>query len=319
MPGSLMPGSLVPDALTHDALFYGTDEQFVAALGPFLRDGLARGDAAVAAVTRPNIGLLRDALGTDADDVSFIDRDEWYERPTATVAGWRRLLAGATGRGHGYVRIIGEVAFGPAERHPSWTRYEAVLNRVFADAPAWIVCPYDARALPPEVLADARRTHPVVSHSGRQASDRYLAPEALLRAVREPVPDADGPPVLTLPVTVPVTAVRHAVRAAVEAGGWLSVDRLDDLLFAVTELAGNTLRHGAGRRELRLWASPGAVVCEVTDEGPGPADPLVGYLPPAETVSGGRGLWAAQQVCDGLSLEHRAGLTRARFAVRSGR
>src|SRR3989337_563891 len=98
---------LLPAPLTHDAMFYGSDEEFVSALVPFVRTGLEHGDAVVAAITRSNIALLRDALGADAPTVAFIDRDEWYKRPAITVAGWQRLLAQATARGHRRQRLIG--------------------------------------------------------------------------------------------------------------------------------------------------------------------------------------------------------------------
>jgi anti-sigma regulatory factor (Ser/Thr protein kinase) len=305
--------------LTHDALYYAGDDEFVAGLVPFLRDGLARGEAAAAAVTRPHIDLLREALGGDAGAVWFVDRDEWYQRPTGTIAGWRRVLADANSRGHSYVRIVGEVGFGPSDRHPTWIRYESAVNRVFAQAPAWIVCPYDTRRLPPSVLADARRTHPVVADPRRRPSDRYLPPEVLLRSVPEPMPPVTGPPVLELRLMLDdtVTSARHTVDNAVATGGWLGPGRLDDLLLALTEVAGNSVRYGAGRRQLRLWAPGWGVVCEVADEGPGPANPLVGYCPPEDLPERGQGLWIAQQVCDRLSIEHRDGVTRVRFTIRS--
>jgi anti-sigma regulatory factor (Ser/Thr protein kinase) len=58
-------------------------------------------------------------------------------------------------------------------------------------------------------------------------------------------------------------------------------------------------------------------VCEVVDEGPGPADPLVGYRPPEDLPEHGQGLWIVQQLCDRLSIEHRDGVTRVRFTIRS--
>lgn len=56
-----------------------------------------------------------------------------------------------------------------------WKRYESVLNVAFATSSAWIVCPYDARELPAEVVADAERTHPA----------RLTGCEALRAAVSE--------------------------------------------------------------------------------------------------------------------------------------
>jgi len=301
--------------LAHDAMFYDSDREFASALTPFVRDGLAGDDAVVAAVTVANAGVLRDALGKDASAVSFIDRDEWYQRPASTVAGWQRLLQEATSRGHRHVRLIGEVGFGAEDRHPTWTRYESALNRVFADVPAWIVCPYDSRELPATVLDDAKRTHPTVFGPGRPASAGFLSPEQLLLLVPEPLPPVAGPPMLDLPITDEVAAARNAVRDLLAARGWAGTERGDDLMLAMSESVTNGIRHGRGRRRLRVWVDGDTVTCEVTDEGSGPADPLAGYRPPAQLVTGGRGLWITQQICDAAGIEHRDGTTAARFAI----
>ncbi len=302
--------------LTHDALFYNSDEDFVAALVPFVRDGLRRGQAVTAAVTLANIALLRDALGADAAAVSFIDRDEWYKRPASTVAGWQRLLADAIARGHLYMRLIGEVGFGADERHPTWTRYEAALNQVFAQAPAWIVCPYDTRALPAALLGDARRTHPtVMSHPERRDSDCYLPTEHFLRTVPEPMPPVSGPPALTMELKDDVAVARHSLATLMSAYGWSGLHRGDDLMLAMSEIAANSIRHGQAPCYLRIWVHERTVTCEVRDNGAGPGDPLLGYRPPAQELTGGRGLWIAQQLCDALAINHCDATTVVRFAV----
>jgi anti-sigma regulatory factor (Ser/Thr protein kinase) len=308
-----------PVQLSHDALVYGSDEEFTGVLVPFIREGLDQDQPVTAAVTGRNIALLRDALGADADAVTFIDRDGWYLRPASTIAGWLGVLAKATAAGRESLRLIGEVGFGPAGRHRVWTRYEAAVNRVFAAAPALIICPYDTRALPAGVIADARRTHPTVRDPARHGSDAYVAAEDFLRAVPEPVPVMSGPPSLQLMIDGDVAAARHAVAGHLAAAGRAGWDRLDDLLLAVTELAANAVRHGRGRRELRLWITGEAVVGEVTDEGGGPGDPLLGYRPPAPQVLGGQGLWLVRQLCDQLSLDTGGGKTRARFAMDTSR
>ncbi len=303
--------------LTHDAMFYGSDQEFVTALVPFVRDGLGLGHAVAAAVTRSNIALLHDALGPDAAAVTFIDRDSWYERPAATVAGWQRTLSAATRRGHRYVRLIGEVGFGPDARHPTWHRYEAALNEVFAQAPAWIVCPYDTRALPATLLADARRTHPTVmaAPDRRRDSDAYLPAEQFLSAVPEPMPPVSGPPALTLDIAGEVSVARRALSALLSGHGWSAQERGDDLLVAVSEIVANSIRHGRGRRELRVWVHGPTVTCEVGDDGPGLADALIGYRPPAGAVAGGRGLWITEHLCDALAIGRYDGRTVVRFAV----
>jgi anti-sigma regulatory factor (Ser/Thr protein kinase) len=301
--------------LTHDALFYGSDDEFVATLVPFIRDGLAHDQAVAAAVTPANTGLLHDALGTDASGVTFIDRDGWYQRPATTVAGWHRLLADAAGRGIPEIRLIGEVGFGAGERVPTWTRYEAALNSVFSDAPAWIVCPYDTRTLPPAVITDAHRTHPAVVKGSRRDSDSYLPTEEFLRLVPEPMPSAAGPPALTMTLGDTVAPARRALRHAIMASSWSISDRVDDLVLAVSEIVANSICHGRGLRELRVWIAERAVVCEVADEGTGPSDPLAGFRPPDETSTRGRGLWMAHQLCDAFAVDRGEETTRIRLAI----
>jgi anti-sigma regulatory factor (Ser/Thr protein kinase) len=302
--------------LTHDALMYGSDEEFASVLTPFLRDGLAAGDGAVAAVTRHNLSLLRDSLGDDARHVVLIDRDDWYQRPASTVAGWVDLLERAQARGQSRIRIVGEVAYGTGARHDTWTRYEAALNDVFASTPAWIVCPYDTRALPEAVISGALRTHPMIATGPqRQASSLYQPPEQLLRTVAEPLP-----PVPDVPDAATALTGREAMRdarrlvAAIAAGyGW-SDDRLGDVVVVVTEIVSNTLRHGGGDPHLTVWATPETLTCEVTDSGPGIGDPLICYRPPSRNPVDSRGLWLAGQLSDWLAYDHRDGRTRVRFS-----
>lgn len=302
--------------LTHDALFYSGEEEFTGALLPFIRTGLNDGDAVIAAVTRPNIALLRGQLGDDAKRVHFVDRDEWYRRPAVTITGWQRLLDEATSRGHGFVRIIGEVAFGDSDQHPTWTRYEAALNDLFADAPSWIVCPYNTQALAPQVLADARRTHPDVFDQVRHPSDAYLPARQLLTEIAEtPIP-AHGVLVVDsmLEQATGIAVARQAVTDAAAHDG-VDPQRIEDLRMVVTELAANALRHGSGERRVRLWLSPDGFTGEVTDEGKGVQDLLAGYqAPPAGTI-GGRGLWISHQLCNRLTMTHDGAVARVRFRI----
>ncbi len=303
-------------AFQHDAFFYRTDEEFAAALLPYLRGGVARGDGVAVATSRPRITLLHDALGADAGSVLFLPDDEWYQRPVGTIAGWARVIATSARRGRPYTRLIGEVRFGPREHHPSWVRFEAALNRALAGSAATLVCPYNLAALPPALIDEGRRTHPTILNGQRRDSDRYLAPEMLLTQVPEPLFPVTGPPLIEVPIEGTVAPLRDLLRNRGAAEGWLPPDRLDDLVLALSEVATNGVRHGAGRRQLAVWLLDGTVVCEVTDEGGGPPDPLAGYLPPAPGATGGMGLWLSYQVCDSLAIDSSHGVTRARFAVR---
>jgi anti-sigma regulatory factor (Ser/Thr protein kinase)/anti-anti-sigma regulatory factor len=82
---------------------------------------------------------------------------------------------------------------------------------------------------------------------------------------------------------------------------------LADLVLVAHELASNAVRHGGvdpndpGR--LRLWRDGADVMCEVSDNGPGLADPDgAGRFPPPPGASGGRGLWIIRQVVRDLAI-----------------
>ena len=287
--------------LEHDALLYASDETLMSTLVPWLREGLEHDDGAVVATTSPHIDQFRDALGTDEGSVSFLSSDDLYVHPVQTIAAWQRMLCDAADRGVAYTRIVGEVRFGATEDlQTSWTRYESALNAIFERSPAWIVCPYDVRSLPPPVIDQAWRTHPTVWDSTRHRSDRYEVPARLLREIVEPGRAVKGPPSLELPIDGGLSEVRRSVRAlGIEAE--LPRARVEELVLAVSELAGNTVRHAGGGGKLALWITPEGVVCEVTDHGGGMHDPLAGLVPPKPSASAGMGLWIARQLSDSFA------------------
>jgi anti-sigma regulatory factor (Ser/Thr protein kinase) len=101
---------------------------------------------------------------------------------------------------------------------------------------------------------------------------------------------------------VTVTALRHAVAARVAAAG-LSGSTAEDFVLAVHELVTNAVRHGggSGRLELRMLAD--SLVCKVIDHG-GTAHGLPVQLPQVDEP-GGRGLWLAHHLTQGLMLTRR--------------
>jgi AcrR family transcriptional regulator len=241
----------------HEAFFYATDEEFAAHGIPFLLDGLAAGDAAIAVTTEPRIALLRSGLGDAADAVGFYDAGTWYRRPGAALVAWRDALDGQL-REAAYVRAIGEVALtGDHDRAlRNWTRYESLFNRAFSNRDAWIVCPYNTATVPEAILVEARRTHPLVSTTapGRAASSDHFDS----REVAAPVHPAQGTPTAVEQTHVEfrdrqdLQGVHRAVRWEGHSAG-LPADVIDDLLLAVAELGDarsstvvSTARRGGG-------------------------------------------------------------------------
>jgi len=91
-------------------------------------------------------------------------------------------------------------------------------------------------------------------------------------------------------------------------------------LLAFEELASNAVRHGradsADPGRLRLWRAGDAIVCEVSDHGPGLADPArAGEAPPQVGASGGRGLYIVRQVVASLEIASRPGGATVTAAV----
>jgi anti-sigma regulatory factor (Ser/Thr protein kinase) len=305
----------VNHAFEHDALIYGSDEALVETLVPWLKEGHANGDGSVVATTAAHIAQFRDALGADGDSVSFIAADTLYVQPVQTIAAWQRLLVDAAAAGIAYTRMVGEVAFGTTpDVQTSWTRYESALNAVFELSPAWIVCPYDSRVLPPGVIDQASRTHPTVWNSTRHKSDRYEAPARLLREIVEPGRAVTGSPDVELGIDDGMGDVRDLVRTAGARAG-LERARVEELVLAVSELAGNTVRHAGGGGRVALWITSEGVVCEVTDRGGGLHDPLAGLVPPKPSASAGMGLWIARQLSDSLAIGGGDDGTTVRIAV----
>lgn len=151
-----------PDLFRHRLLVYGSDDEYVAAVVPFLVEGLARSDAVLAAPSERQGGLLRDALGDDAKHVEFLDSVEWYRSLRGAATGYRTLVKERFERGAPWIRIIGDAVWAgrSAPQVAEWFRYEAMVNLALASSPTTIMCSYDGQTLPSEVLADARRTHP---------------------------------------------------------------------------------------------------------------------------------------------------------------
>jgi anti-sigma regulatory factor (Ser/Thr protein kinase) len=98
-----------------------------------------------------------------------------------------------------------------------------------------------------------------------------------------------------------------SLRAAVSAHAsdlGLGPERVGDVVMIAHELASNVIRHGGTAGRLRLWRTDHAVLCQVSDTGPGLADPAAaGRAPAPLSAPDGRGLWIVRQLSDRLDIE----------------
>jgi anti-sigma regulatory factor (Ser/Thr protein kinase) len=290
----------------HQTAFYGSDEEFVAVVRPFVQDGLDAGEPVVAAFAPANQALLRRALPRAAN-VTFIDGSVQYARPANAIDAYSRMMADFVAGGAEQVRVTGDVP------HPGfgvpwdwWARYEAAVNFAYAGFPMWGLCPYDTRTTPGEVLDHVRRTHPrIATPDGDVASADYCPEDAVPSRVWSDPLEATAP-VLVLIDPLPSTA-RAAVAVAGRLTG-LSDDETSGLMLAVSEVLSNGIVHGRAPTRVRLWTGPDRVVVTVTDQGTGPTDPYLGLMPviPASEGLGGQGLWLAHQLCSYMTMQRDA-------------
>jgi anti-sigma regulatory factor (Ser/Thr protein kinase) len=301
----------------HEAAFYGSDEELLDIVVPFLSDGLAAGEPTVVAFDTPNEALVRSAMG-DRSGLQYLSAATQYARPASAIKQYSEMLAAQVAAGAGQIRVVGDVP------HPGmgvpwdwWARYEAAVNHAYDDFPIWGLCPYDTRITPAETLSDVARTHPrIASADGGRIHHRlnadYEDPAGFLALSEHTAPSAPADVELLDPS--PAAARQAVLRAAGQSA--VSPDDVADLTVAVSEAVANAFRHGVPPVLMRLWSESGRLVVTVTDRGDGPSDPYAGLIPVRGSSPNGRGLWIAHQICahvamgtaeDGFTIQLTAG------------
>jgi anti-sigma regulatory factor (Ser/Thr protein kinase) len=111
--------------------------------------------------------------------------------------------------------------------------------------------------------------------------------------------------------TTNLSEVRALAEKQAKVAG-LPDDRVVDFVIAVSEVAGNTVRHAQSPGALEIWSDEDELVCEIRDAGV-IADPLAGTRPPPPDSDGGHGLWLVYQVCDRVDLRSDGGGTVIRM------
>ena len=290
----------------HEAFLWNGIESFLSRTVPFVTDALAEDVPVMVALPGSHWEPLRDALGDEARRVRFMDMTALGHNPARIIPAWIDFIA-ENGGGTRPLRGLGEPIWA-GRREPEIVEcqvHEVMLNvAVPATMPFWLLCPYDAAALPPDVLDHARRSHPSVVGGeptdvvgtdviGTAVRSAHLDPLSLF--ARE-LPAPGGP---TEELTFGhggLASVRRLVeRVGAQAG--VSAPRLGDVILGVNEVAANSLDHGGGTGVLRAWREADAVIFEVSDRGR-IADPLVGRTTPTAIQPRGRGLWMVNRLCD---------------------
>ena len=301
--------------LEHPALLHANVDAFLSYLIPFVRAGMENREPAFVAVGANYLAALQEVVGAGAPGLTWADTREWHPNSSTRLRAFHEYVTERLADGATRIRLVGEPVWheGRPDLIREWTRYESVLNTVLAPFPVSLVCTYDTSRLDPAIVANARRTHPVVSDGKEAPSPDFVDPAELLRTWNpEPPPPPAWAPSLHRPADL--SAARRFVREeAIRAG--VTFERAIEIGMAANEILTNALRYGRGAVALWAWPEDGRFLCQIQDEGPGIADPLAGYLPPAEAMDAGRGLWLARQLVDLLQIVPSATGTTVRLQV----
>lgn len=289
----------------HEVVYYGSDDELLRCVIPFLRDGIAAAEPTVLVLGAHNAALVRQAM-PGIPGLRFIDGEAMYTRPASAIKAYREMFSGYVADGARHIRLAGELppcAFGST--WDWWARYESAANHAFDEYPVWSMCLYDTRSTPARVLDDVRLTHhSVAMPDGRHIqNDHYIDPVEFLSRPRPVIPDPleMSPPLIELVDPTPAVARKAALDA--HAAMRTAAGDADALVLAVSETVANALRYGLPPARLRLWAAPDRVVAAISDRGPGPTDPFVGLLPGVGAPMGGLGLWLTHELCDHVTME----------------
>jgi anti-sigma regulatory factor (Ser/Thr protein kinase) len=302
----------------HEAFLYSGLPEFLSGTLSFIRRAVSAGDPVLAVVSAAKIDLLRQQLGAEAGHVAFADMADVGDNPARIIAQWQAFVQGNAGAAQ--LCGIGEPIH--PERSPSELAecqlHEALLNVAFAAAtPLWLLCPYDLEALAADVIDEAQRTHPFVAHGDQRQASSAFEPIDLADPFDRPLPP---PPAGAAPVSFgsgDLRRLRMLVAGHAEQAG-LEKEAATGVVLAVSEVASNSIRHGGGHGEVRVWAEGRILVCEVSDRGH-ITSPLVGRVRPVPDAGGGAGLWLANQLCDLVQISSSARGTTVRIYQAAGR
>jgi len=290
-----------PEGYRHQALLYPDIGEFLSGMVSFAGPAVDAGHPVLVLLTPAKISAVRTALGPAAEKVEFADITDVGGNPGRLIGVWRRFADGHADATQ--LRAVGEAVFpgrSPAEL-AECQLYEELLNVAFDPAtPLRVLCPYDLAALPAPVIENARRSHPflITGEPGDVQASAEFQPIDLADPYSRPLPASpDSAPGIAFQ-RGGLGSLRSFVTEQAQQAG-LEQRAASALVAAINELATNSLQHGGGQGELRIWTDDGWLLCEVSDQGH-LTEPLAGRLPPAP--DSGAGLWLANQLTDLLQI-----------------
>lgn len=188
----------------HLCLLHATREEEFAAVVPYLRLGLERGERCVCVVDENAAGDVLRALKDDGVDASAAvesgalsvlgARDaclkDGYFDPGRMIRFLEQAAARAESEGYAALRVTAEMtwALGPEAGVERLIEYEAKLNGVIPLRGLSVVCQYDRTRFGPDVIREVIHTHPcVVSEDAVARNPFFIPPEEYLTTAHSAV------------------------------------------------------------------------------------------------------------------------------------
>jgi anti-sigma regulatory factor (Ser/Thr protein kinase) len=308
---TITPEDSAASGLLHMIYPYSGDQEYVSGALAYIERARSAGGTVIVAAPPARREALRGQLGGE-NDVSFVDTVALGRNPGRLIPAWQEWISqrARSGTVHGINETLEPLRSGAGE---SESRYqEWLLNRAFAQAPAWsLMCPVDTGGQPATTVEALTRCHPLVWNGTTHIpSADYLGDRYPFEPLPEPVADVEQ--------AYYDIGTLHKLRS--QTADWaaahdLPAQQVRALTLAVSEVATNSIRYGGGHGTLRFWSQDGAVVCELSDTGI-IADPLAGRARPDEGQLGGRGLWFVNNLCDLVEIRSNPELgTRIRLWI----
>lgn len=294
----------------HECLLYGSDDEFLSGVIPFIRDGLRQGEPVLLAISEPRQGALRAALGDDESLVIFADMAE-LANPARIIPAVRQFAAANSA---GPIRAVGEPVWA-GRRAAEITEaqlHESLLDVALAqDTPMWVLCPYNTSNLDAATIEEAHRSHSsIVRAAHSTASTAFGGVSHAASTFGSVLPEPIQPIVPVLFDGTDAAQIATEILHFATARG-LSAQRSVKLAAAIDEITTAGARRTGQSSSVRLWQDESAVVCEVTDPGV-VIDPLVGRAKVPTTKHHDRDVRLANELCDLVQVRSNASGTTVR-------